>query len=298
MSSPGRRRRRHQRPWKRSMVATRWNDTSYLPSPYIPAIRSLLPPPPLPFNGARGREQVGKILRVSTSSTELHELSCGVTRYPPPSRLLEPRCQGNWLLRDTLVIPYPAWRACSNFKSSLHRKTSRDTVRKPERWSKENVTVQFRSFFLSSFLFFRFVSKRGHERRVGRVHARHAWLKPREKRPGTEKSVRPRFFSVPLIGKKKKKKERKNLGIRSLPSAAAQRFAQRFAHKSHYWNFISLWKFTRAALLWSSTAARKVFEPAMSCKSIADASFQLARLPTTFHASRPINTWLRRRRKR
>lgn len=209
MSSPGRRRRRHQRPWKRSMVATRWNDTSYLPSPYIPAIRSLLPPPPLPFNGARGREQVGKILRVSTSSTELHELSCGVTRYPPPSRLLEPRCQGNWLLRDTLVIPYPAWRACSNFKSSLHRKTSRDTVRKPERWSKENVTVQFRSFFLSSFLFFRFVSKRGHERRVGRVHARHAWLKPREKRPGTEKSVRPRFFSVPLIGKKKKKRKKK-----------------------------------------------------------------------------------------
>lgn len=209
MSSPGRRRRRHQRPWKRSMVATRWNDTSYLPSPYIPAIRSLLPPPPLPFNGARGREQVGKILRVSTSSTELHELSCGVTRYPPPSRLLEPRCQGNWLLRDTLVIPYPAWRVCSNFKSSLHRKTSRDTVRKPERWSKENVTVQFRSFFLSSFLFFRFVSKRGHERRVGRVHARHAWLKPREKRPGTEKSVRPRFFSVPLIGKKKKKRKKK-----------------------------------------------------------------------------------------
>lgn len=209
MSSPGRRRRRHQRPWKRSMVATRWNDTSYLPSPYIPAIRSLLPPPPLPFNGARGREQVGKILRVSTSSTELHELSCGVTRYPPPSRLLEPRCQGNWLLRDTLVIPYPAWRACSNFKSSLHRKTSRDSVRKPERWSKENVTVQFRSFFLSSFLFFRFVSKRGHERRVGRVHARHAWLKPREKRPGTEKSVRPRFFSVPLIGKKKKKRKKK-----------------------------------------------------------------------------------------
>lgn len=209
MSSPGRRRRRHQRPWKRSMVATRWNDTSYLPSPYIPAIRSLLPPPPLPFNGARGREQVGKILRVSTSSTELHELSCGVTRYPPPSRLPEPRCQGNWLLRDTLVIPYPAWRACSNFKSSLHRKTSRDTVRKPERWSKENVTVQFRSFFLSSFLFFRFVSKRGHERRVGRVHARHAWLKPREKRPGTEKSVRPRFFSVPLIGKKKKKRKKK-----------------------------------------------------------------------------------------
>lgn len=209
MSSPGRRRRRHQRPWKRSMVATRWNDTSYLPSPYIPAIRSLLPPPPLPFNGARGREQVGKILRVSTSSTELHELSCGVTRYPPPFRLLEPRCQGNWLLRDTLVIPYPAWRACSNFKSSLHRKTSRDTVRKPERWSKENVTVQFRSFFLSSFLFFRFVSKRGHERRVGRVHARHAWLKPREKRPGTEKSVRPRFFSVPLIGKKKKKRKKK-----------------------------------------------------------------------------------------
>lgn len=209
MSSPGRRRRRHQRPWKRSMVATRWNDTSYLPSPYIPAIRSLLPPPPLPFNGARGREQVGKILRVSTSSTELHELSCGVTRYPPPSRLLEPRCQGNWLLRDTLVIPYPAWRACSNFKSSLHRKTSRDTVRKSERWSKENVTVQFRSFFLSSFLFFRFVSKRGHERRVGRVHARHAWLKPREKRPGTEKSVRPRFFSVPLIGKKKKKRKKK-----------------------------------------------------------------------------------------
>lgn len=209
MSSPGRRRRRHQRPWKRSMVATRWNDTSYLPSPYIPAIRSLLPPPPLPFNGARGREQVGKILRVSTSSTELHELSCGVTRYPPPSRLLEPRCQGNWLLRDTLVIPYPAWRACSNFKSSLHRKTSRDTVRKPERWSKENVTVQFRSFFLSSFLFFRFISKRGHERRVGRVHARHAWLKPREKRPGTEKSVRPRFFSVPLIGKKKKKRKKK-----------------------------------------------------------------------------------------
>lgn len=213
MSSPGRRRRRHQRPWKRSMVATRWNDTSYLPSPYIPAIRSLLPPPPLPFNGARGREQVGKILRVSTSSTELHELSCGVTRYPPPSRLLEPRCQGNWLLRDTLVIPYPAWRACSNFKSSLHRKTSRDTVRKPERWSKENVTVQFRSFFLSSFLFFRFVSKRGHERRVGRVHARHAWLKPREKRPGTEKSVRPRFFSVPLIGKKKKKKKEKTWGF-------------------------------------------------------------------------------------
>lgn len=209
MSSPGRRRRRHQRPWKRSMVATRWNDTSYLPSPYIPAIRSLLPPPPLPFNGVRGREQVGKILRVSTSSTELHELSCGVTRYPPPSRLLEPRCQGNWLLRDTLVIPYPAWRACSNFKSSLHRKTSRDTVRKPERWSKENVTVQFRSFFLSSFLFFRFVSKRGHERRVGRVHARHAWLKPREKRPGTEKSVRPWFFSVPLIGKKKKKRKKK-----------------------------------------------------------------------------------------
>lgn len=157
MSSPGRRRRRHQRPWKRSMVATRWNDTSYLPSPYIPAIRSLLPPPPLPFNGARGREQVGKILRVSTSSTELHELSCGVTRYPPPSRLLEPRCQGNWLLRDTLVIPYPAWRACSNFKSSLHRKTSRDTVRKPERWSKENVTVQFRSFFfLPSFSFVSF----------------------------------------------------------------------------------------------------------------------------------------------
>lgn len=27
-----------------------------------------------------------------------------------------------------------------------------------------------------------------------------------EKRPGTEKSARPRFFSVPLIGKKEKKK--------------------------------------------------------------------------------------------
>lgn len=80
-------------------------------------------------------------------------------------------------------------------------------------------------------------------------------------------------FSVPLIRKKK------TYGFARYRRATAQRFA----HKSDCWNFISLWKFTRRGTLIHGRG-RKVFEPAMSCKSIAAASFEVRRLPTISHA--------------
>ena len=49
--------------------------------------------------------EVAKILRVSTSSAELRTVLPGDALVSACFHKL--RCQGNWLLRDTLVIPYP-----------------------------------------------------------------------------------------------------------------------------------------------------------------------------------------------